>query len=248
VVIDKKCIVIKIGSSTITSEGKALNKKLLTSLANQVSQLFSDGWKVIIVSSGAVALGSPRMKNCDINSILCKQRAAARGQPLLMAGWSDALLSYTIDVDQLLFTKTNFSFQMNVIKAIDDGIVIANGDDTGNDPITEEKIIYEDNDDLAADIAIALNATIVLYLTDVPGILDQNGNCLQSVSPFEDLQQKGVVYGEKSGKGTGGAKSKHLNASRIAKNGIRVVIARGIEDEVILKAVRKEHIGTTYTV
>src|ERR1017187_1143086 len=104
----KKCIIIKIGSNTITAGGDSLDKKFMLKLASQACKLFQNGWKVVIVSSGSVSLGMPRMKNCDINSILCKQRAAARGQPLLMAGWNEVFNSYDIDVDQLLFNKRNF--------------------------------------------------------------------------------------------------------------------------------------------
>ena len=242
----KKCIVIKIGSSTITSGKDFVDTELIKNLALQASNLYNNGWKVVIVSSGAVSLGMPRMKNCNINSILCKQRAAARGQPLLMAGWNKVFNAFDIDVDQLLFNKRNFIAHIAILKAIDDGIVIANGDDTGNDPTTEEIVIYEDNDDLAADIAIALKADIIVYLTDVPGILDKDGNSLEIVWPFEDLTKKGVVYNGKNKKGTGGIESKHWHASRAAEHGILTIIAHGKEEEVLYKVTRQEQVGSIY--
>lgn len=242
----KKTIVIKIGSNTITNENGNFETKLVDNLAKQASQLFNNNWTVVIVSSGAVALGLPRMKNCDRNSILCKQRAAARGQPILMAGWREAFFPYSVEVDQLLFNKKNFTQHIAVLKAITDGIVIANGDDTGNDPTTETKVIYEDNDDLAADIAIALHADILVYLTDVPGILDKNGTIVQKVYPYENLLKKGIRYNGTNGKGTGGLKSKHKYASRAAKHGIHAIITSGKQEEILLKSIDGNSVGTQY--
>jgi glutamate 5-kinase len=244
---NKKCIVIKIGTNIITAGGDTLDKKLMVSLAFQASMLYTSGWRVVIVSSGAVALGLPRIRKKNRN-ILCKQRAAARGQPLLMAGWREVFARYDIEVDQLLFTKKNFLTQIEVLRAINDGVAILNGDDTAYDLVTEETILYEDNDDLAADAAIALPADVAILLTDVPGILNTEGNHLAIVDPFEDLTKSGVFYNGKSKNGIGGAESKHRNASRIAVHGIWTAITRGGDDNVLLRAARRECIGTVYSV
>lgn len=243
----QKCIVVKIGSNTITGGSDGLDRELMTGIAHQVNELRELGWKVVIVSSGAVALGKPRMKNYDPEDILSKQRAAARGQPLLMAGWQDALRQYGLEADQLLFNKKNFEAHMRVLRAVDDGIVICNGDDTSNEPGVEKEIIYEDNDDLAADIAIALQADVLVYLTDVSGILDKIGNTVESVEPHENLFKKHIQLNGKNDKGIGGIASKHKYASVAAENGIKAVIVKGKDYDVLLRVVNGEAVGTSYT-
>lgn len=244
----QKCMIVKIGSSTITGNGNTLDETLMSGIASQVSKLFKKGWKIVIVSSGAVALGKPRMKICDNDEILCKQKAAARGQPLLMAGWQQALSPFGLEADQLLFNKKNFEAHMRVLNAINDGIVIANGDDTGNEPGVEKKIIYEDNDDLAADIAVELKADILVYLTDVDGILDLNGVTINQITPGADLIKRGVRFNGKNDKGTGGIQSKHKFASIAASKGICAIIAKGKDINVLLRAARNEDVGTVYNV
>jgi len=242
----KKCIIVKIGSNTITGGEDGLDEDLLKDVARQASELVGDGWRVVVVSSGAVALGKPRMRSCDLSDILCKQRAAARGQPLLMAGWQRSFNPYGLEVDQLLFNKQNFAAHMKVLRAIDDGVVVANGDDTGNEPGVERTVIYEDNDDLAADIAIEMKADVLLYLSDSGGILDRTGRVVRVVGVDVDLAVLGVLDGGKSGNGTGGIKSKHKYASMARKNGVRAIIAGGGDRDVILKVARGEEVGTRY--
>lgn len=242
----KKCLVVKIGSSTITGGMDFLDRDLMSGIARQIDILNKLGWKVVVVSSGAVALGKPRMKSYISGDILSKQRAAARGQPLLMAGWQEALEPYGLEADQLLFNKKNFDAHMKVLRAIDDGVVIANGDDTGNEPGIEKEIIYEDNDDLAADIATGMPADVVVYLTDVDGIMDKEGKIIKNIRPHEELDKLGVPDNGKNGKGTGGLLSKHKYASIAAEKGVRAIIARGKDEDVLLKAVKGDTIGTIY--
>lgn len=245
--IKQKCLVVKIGSNTVTSGTDNLDKSLLSNLAAQVSALFKKGWKIVIVSSGSVALGKPRMKNYDTNEIVSKQRAAARGQPLLMSGWREAFTPFKIETDQLLFNKTNFAAHINVLNAIVDGVVICNGDDTGNEPGIEKTVIYEDNDDLAADIAVAIKADIIVYLTDVSGILDANGKVITDIEPNEDLSRRGVRFNGKNSKGTGGLESKHKFASIAAQKGVLSFITKGTEKDCLLKISEGERIGTAYS-
>lgn len=242
----QKCMVVKIGSNTITSGGDSLDTALLKGLAAQIKKLNDSGWKVVLVSSGAVALGKPRMKNFDTDDILSKQRAAARGQPLLMAGWQEAFRPFKIEADQLLFNKKNFSPHIKVLNAIDDGIVICNGDDTGNEPGIEKQVIYEDNDDLAADIAIAIRADVIVYLTDVSGILNKSGILITKVKPFENLFKRGVRFNGKNEKGIGGIASKHKYASLAADKGLKAVIARGKDGDVLVRISKEEAVGTNY--
>lgn len=233
-------MVIKIGTNLITAGKECLNKELMMNIASQVRILFQDGWKVVLVSSGAVALGRKRINE----GALYRQRAAARGQHLLMAAWQEIFSRHSIEVDQLLFSRKNFIRQIEVLKAIDDGVAILNGDDTVYDP----DFAYEDNDDLTADIALAIKADIVVILCDVFGLLNEKGKHLKTVSPFENLLKRGVHYREKNVKGVGGPEMKHRNASRVASQGIWTAITCGKLSDVLIKASRREQIGTIYKV
>lgn len=238
-------MVVKIGSHTITDEKNQLNTDFMNEIARQVHQ--NKEWRHLIVSSGAVTAGIPSAEeeNVNPNDIIFKQIAVSYGQPRLMRSWKDAFRPFEIPVAQFLFTRKNLERHMPVLKAINNGIVIANGDDTAYSPEEEEDILIKDNDDLAANLAIKLPAQKVLYLSNAGGLRNVRGEIISEVKNDDDLSEN-IIFDGKSKNGTGGMESKHRFSLELAEKGITVYIAGGNVADVILKAARGENSGTHY--
>ncbi len=236
-------MVVKIGSHTITDEKNQLNTGFMNEIARQVAE--NTTWRHVIVSSGAVAAGIPSVENFDQNDVVSKQIAVAFGQPRLMRGWKDAFRNYDIPVAQFLFTRKNLDRHMPVLRAINRGIVVANGDDTAYSPKEEEDILIKDNDDLAEEIALRLPAKKVLYLSAAGGLKDKYGKIIPEVNTEDDLSGQ-LVFDGKTLNGTGGMESKHNFSFDMASKGITVYIAGGDVSDVVLKAARGENPGTHY--
>lgn len=171
-----KRIVIKIGSSLITNEENAsLNQEWLTSVAADIARLKAEGKQVLVVSSGAVALGRRILKYGNKNLELAERQAsAAAGQIVLMNGWAEALKKHKTGAAQLLLTfddSENRKRFLNARNTLDtllrEGIVpIVNENDT----VAMGKLRVGDNDRLAARVAQMVNAGLLILLSDVNGL------------------------------------------------------------------------------
>lgn len=237
-------MVVKIGSQVITKDNNGLNEAFMSDIARQIKEN-NDRWNHIIVSSGAVAAGIPSVRNYDPSDITLKQKAAAFGQPRLMRGWKDAFRPFDMPVAQLLITKKNIANQMRIVRSIDEGIAVLNGDDTAYTPKEEENIIFEDNDGVAARATIILPADVLLYITKARGLIDKDGNIIKEIHPGDDLREK-VIYERKSDKGTGGMQPKNGYCLYVAERGKHSYIVSGDVEDVIHKVARGENPGTHY--
>ena len=175
-----KKIVIKIGSSSIINENNGKVKiSWLNSICENISTLINLNKKIVIVSSGAIALGKKHIgKNKNIRKLEEKQAAAAIGQIELARYWQQSLNKYNIKSAQLLLTlddseirrrylnvrKTIFSLQKNKI------LPIINENDT----VATEEIRYGDNDRLAARVAQMIDADLLVMLSDVDGLYTES--------------------------------------------------------------------------
>lgn len=249
-----KRIVVKIGSHLIFS-GK---ENFISSISTQVKQLKEEHVEVIIVSSGAIVSGVAEYGlKLKPKNIVEKQAYAAVGQPLLMNKYIEAFRKYNIKIAQVLLTREDFDSRqryvnikntLNYLLRIGCVPII-----NENDTVATEEIKLGDNDTLSAIVATKLNADILILLTDVDGIFDKDPNIypdakiLQEINDIEEIERK-IKFCEKSKFfcGTGGIKSK-LDAAKICTiNGVEVVIANGNKDNVIIKIVNGEKIGSWF--
>lgn len=171
-------VVIKLGSSLIQRNG-ALAHDWLKSVAEDIKTLRDAGKDVLVVSSGAVALGRPLLKlGTGVLELSEKQAAAAAGQPYLMQAWQNALHTVQLECAQVLITledseqrKRYLNARSTLQQLLAHGIIpIINENDT----VATSELRYGDNDRLAARLAVMIEADCLLILSDVDGLYDAN--------------------------------------------------------------------------
>ena len=231
-----KRITVKIGTSLLV-DADGLRTEWLASLAEDLASLRSEGRQLVIVSSGAVALGRNRLGLSRSARLEMKQAAAATGQPLLMESWAQAFSRDDIPVAQLLLTFGDTESRRRWLNAratietlLDKGAVpIVNE----NDSVATEELRYGDNDRLSARVAQMVRSDVLLLLSDVDGLYTANPRSrrdarhiafVEELTP-ELMNAAGPAHGE--GVGSGGMRTK-LEAARIAgRFGCATVIASG---------------------
>jgi glutamate 5-kinase len=251
-----KRIVIKLGTSTLTAGTTHLSPPRLVELVRQMSNLHDRGLDVIVVTSGAIAVGRERLNFPLLQKdIPAKQMLAAVGQPRLMAIYEQLFGLYGLTVAQVLLTRTDLSHRRSYLNSrstlvalLGQGIVpIVNENDT----VATEEIRVGDNDNLSALVANLIEADLLLLLTDQPGLFtaDPRSNPsarliakVDSAEIPEELWQ--AAGGTGNHLGTGGMITKLQAADLARRSGATVIIARGGDPDVILRLVQGEDLGT----
>lgn len=237
-------VVVKIGSRVLTedAQGRAL------ALAAELAELRREGHTVLLVTSGAIALGLLRLGLAERPRELPRlQAAAAVGQGALMKLYEEAFLPHGLKTAQVLLTHEDLANRERYLNArhtfaalLELGVVpIVNENDT----VAVEEIKLGDNDRLAALVAALVEADWLVILTDVDGLLDNSGRLVSQVS---DLEQAAAMAGGANALGTGGMTSKVLAAGIALRAGVEVVVASGRVGDVIKKAVRGDDLGTRF--
>ena len=235
---NSKIIVIKIGSSLLVDDKKKIRKKWLSSFAKDIQKLKSKNKKIIIVSSGAIALGCKKMNYNKKNLKLDKSQAVASiGQIELMNLFSQTFSKYKLNISQILLTlddtevrrrsinaKRTFEnlFQLNYIPIVNE-----------NDTIATSEIKYGDNDRLASRVAQITNADTLILLSDVDGLFTKNPKIFKNAKlikkisnlnkDIQNINIKGMTEF-----GSGGMNTK-IDAAKICNlAGCNMVIANGL--------------------
>jgi len=236
---EAKRIVIKIGSSTLADEQSgSVRADWLSAFADDVAALKSQGKEIILVTSGAIALGRAALGLKAKSKMLLeeKQAAAACGQIALFSAWREALSKHHIQSAQLLLTaddsihRRRYLNARNTLEALLElgAIPIINENDT----VATAEIRFGDNDRLSARIAQMAGADLLILLSDIDGLYDadpsknKNAKLIAEVKQLtSDIEQ--MAGGSASDVGSGGMITK-LGAARIAMQaGCHMVIARG---------------------
>lgn len=234
----KPILVLKFGTASITTENGELDETVIKDIAKQVAQLHNQ-YHLVLVSSGAVAAGKRFIKNYS-GTLSEKKAAASVGNPLLLNTYSQYFLPYGISIAQSLCERHHFSNRSQFLQLqktyqelwASNIIPIANE----NDVVSNLELKFSDNDELATLIAVGFGASILLFSTSVPGVLDKSGKVIDQL----DTTDKDVLLlanKEKSASGLGGMTSK-LTFARLANlMGIKVVIFGVKTPEGILNAI-----------
>jgi len=229
-----KKIVIKIGSSSIVSQkNKKIKNKWLNSICNDIKYLHPSK-KIVIVCSGAIALGSKLISDKPLKRLEDKQAAAAIGQIELTKNWSKILRKNKIKAAQILLTLEDSEIRrryLNVRKTINalhkrNIIPIINENDT----VATEEIRFGDNDRLAARVAQMIDADLLVLLTDVDGLYSENpakNNEAKKIIDIYKIDSKIEKMASKnfSNIGTGGMTTKIWAAKICMSSGCSVVIS-----------------------
>ncbi|WP_298336987.1 glutamate 5-kinase [uncultured Erythrobacter sp.] len=250
-----KRLVLKVGSALLVRDGKP-DTALIRSLAKDLAQLRLTGAQIIVVSSGAIALGASRLglPKGGRASLSDAQAAASVGQVALAQLWADVLGEHDLVAAQMLVTLDDLEDRRRYLNAaatldrlLEAGAVPVVNE---NDSVATEEIRFGDNDRLAARVAQAGNADAVLLLSDVDGLYDKppNEEGAVLIERVEGVTPEIIAMAtsdSSSGMGSGGMLSK-LQAARIAERaGIALAIINGTEPSPITRAVEANR-GTIF--
>ena len=249
-------IVIKVGTSTLTYATGRVNVRRFSALCRTVSDIMNSGTEVILVTSGAIGLGTGKLHlQGKPKDIAGKQAAAAVGQCELMYMYDKEFSEYNQTVAQILLTAPDLKcddrrikFHNTLEKLIEFGALpIINENDT----VATEEIVFGDNDTLAAEVAVSVEADLLILLSDIDGLYtgnpktDRNATLIPEVREItEEVMALGGGAG--SSLGTGGMQTK-LKAAKIATDAMcDMVIANGKSPEILYGIVNGESIGTRF--
>ena len=235
-------IVVKVGSNVLTRKDGKLDMTRVSALVDQIAWLRNNGHEVILVSSGAMASGRGELKvDHNLDSVEQRQLFSALGQAKLIGLYYDLFREYGMHVGQVLTMKENFQpgEQYENQKACmtvmleNDVIPIVNENDT----VSVTELMFTDNDELSGLIAQMMKADTLILLSNIDGIYtgnpdDSSSRLINRVEPGTDLSQ--YIQPEKSAFGRGGMHSKYTTASKIQQAGIRVIIANGERDNILI--------------
>jgi glutamate 5-kinase len=245
-------LVIKVGTSTLTSKDGLLNREYIFNLAQRLSELQDDGHEIIIVSSGAVGAGRAKLGVCSKpKTTREKQAFAAVGQPLVMNAYSDAFMKYGKTVAQILLTREVFDKRAEYINARNTlNVLIQNKVIpiiNENDTVSISEINFGDNDTLAALVAATIDADKLIIFTDVDGFYRGNPATSELIPKIDKITEDIESYatsGSSSGKGTGGMKTKITAAKIAVASGVETVITNGSKLNLLKEIVSDCQAGT----
>lgn len=251
----KKRIVVKVGTSTLTHSTGKMNIARIAKLVSVLSDLKNEGNEVILVSSGAIGVGTSRLRLTEKpKETKCLQAAAAVGQCELMFLYDKLFSEYGVVVSQLLFTSDALDNEKSKAHLIDtfnqlleyDCVPIVNE----NDSVSVEELLNGDNDCLSATVATITDSELLILLTDTDGLYDSNPSKNPDAKLIERVEEINEhihsIAGGAGEKGTGGFVTK-IRAAEIATSaGVPVVIMNGSKPTDIYKVLNGKSIGTYF--
>ncbi|MDR2357602.1 MAG: glutamate 5-kinase [Oscillospiraceae bacterium] len=260
---EKKRIVFKVGTSTLCHAASGPNLRNIDLLARALTDIRNGGCDVILVSSGAIGVGTGKLRLGERPADLrLKQAASAVGQCELMHIYDKLFGEYGAVVGQILFTKEDVdrpTVRQNLLGTFEAllglGVipVVNENDSVGIEEIESEQKVFGDNDTLSAVVATLVAADLLVILSDIDGLYDSNPRVnpdarrIPVVSEIDD-RIVSLAGGVGSKFGTGGMVTK-VSAARIAlKAGIEVIITDGSAPGNLYAAARGEPVGTRFPV
>lgn len=250
-------VVVKVGTSILTTPD-GIDTGYVADLAGEIRQLRDSGREVLLVSSGAIGMGARELGiSGRVREIRMRQACAAMGQPVLMNTYRDIFGDEGIATAQVLLTKevlnqrkSYVNLQNSVETLLELGVlpIINENDSVATDEIGTA---FGDNDRLSALVASKVDADLLLILSDVDALYDQDPRRHRDAKRLSDVESVTPEIFAGAGKpgsthGTGGMTTK-LEAVKIAENaGCRTIIAAGREPAVISRLMKGEDLGTLF--
>jgi glutamate 5-kinase len=255
---DFQRIIIKLGTSTLTSGTPHLSSPRIIDLVRQMAELHNSGRDVILVTSGAIAAGREWLNFPQLSKdIPKKQMLSAVGQPRLMALYQQLFGFYGVTIGQVLLTRSDLADRRrylnsrNTLAALLSQRVLPVVNE--NDTVATEEIRVGDNDNLSALVANLVEADLLVLLTDQSGLFtadprrDPDAVLVNEISEPAIPDQLWQAAGGSAGQlGTGGMVTKLQAADLARRGGAMVAIARGSDPDIILRLVNGEKTGTRF--
>lgn len=256
VLVKAKRIVVKVGTSTITYPNGKMNFTQIERLARELTDLSNQGREIILVTSGAVAVGVDRLGLAEKpKTIPGKQAAAAVGQGILMHVYEKLFGEYGQIVAQVLLTKGDavdrhrYTNSRNTFQALLEQKVIPIVNE--NDVVALDELKIGDNDNMSALVAGIVDADVDIILSDVAGLYTANPQTNPSATLLSEVTDiTPEIEASAGGAGTknavGGMFTKLQAAKAAVSSGINLVIASGEEPNVITRILNGEEVGTLF--
>ncbi len=261
--IDAQRIVFKFGTNVLRNDDKEISLSRIYTFIEDIAGLKKQGKEIIIVTSGAVGLGAKKLQVDANESMSVKQACAAVGQCRLMCIYEDGFDKYGITTAQILLTEEDFTQRVKYLSLHDTlntiislgAIPVINQNDTVS---TEElafykdafQISFSDNDKLSALVASELDADVLIVLSDIDGLFDDNPKTNPNAKKIDVVQEiteefEEFASGAAAG-GRGGMKTKLEAMKVITRSGGTGLIANGKEPHIIKRIFGQEELGTIF--
>ncbi len=249
-------LVVKLGSSIVAADNGELRTDVLDSVCAQVAHLEQEGERIVLVTSGAIARGMRVMElQSRPTAMDALQAASAIGQGDLFRAYQSRLAEGRTRAAQVLLTAADIAARTNYLNArqtlrrlIEWSVVPVVNE---NDTTATDEITFGDNDFLAAQVAILLDARLLVLLSDVDGLhrsdprANPDADLIDVVDDFGKLSE--LEIGDRtSAFGSGGMRSKVAAAEMVAESGIPATICNGTTDGTLLAAARGDVAGTRF--
>ena len=250
-------IVVKVGSSLVTNDGRGLDHAAVARWAKQIAELKRAGREIVLVSSGAIAEGVKRLGwSVRPSAIHELQAAAAVGQMGLVQAYESAFAKFGLRTAQILLTHDDLADRRRYLNARSTLVTLLGLDVipiiNENDTVTTDEIRFGDNDTLGALVTNLIEADVLVLLTDQHGLYTADPRkdpaaTLVASARAGDPQLETMAGGVGTAQGRGGMLTKVLAAKRAARSGASTVIASGREADVLTRLAAGEDIGTALT-
>jgi glutamate 5-kinase len=240
-----KTLVVKVGSSLVTNEGRGVDAAAIARWAGEVAQLHKTGRSLLLVSSGAIVEGMHRL-----------QAAAAVGQMGLVQCYESCFREHGLRTAQVLLTHADMADRQRYLNARSTlrtllrlGVIPVINE---NDTVVTDEIKLGDNDTLGALVTNLVEADALVILTDQAGLYDADPRRNPQAKFIESIEAnhpelESMAGGVGSALAKGGMLTKVLAAKRAARSGAQTVIASGREPDVLVRLARGEAVGTLFT-
>ncbi len=263
--VNAKRVVVKLGTNVLRNDEGYVSLPRIYSFIENMASLVMAGKEVILITSGAVGLGKKRLNLQDTQGTALKQACAAIGQGKLMAIYEGGFEAYGLVAAQILLTEDDFSVRERYLslrttlnKLLELGAIpVINQNDTVStrnvvlrDGIEDMQVCFSDNDKLSALVASELDADLLIILSDIAGLYDDNPKtnkdaklikCVEKVDDSILALASGISSG-----GRGGMETKLKAARQVTRFGGKVLIANGKEPYVIRRIFEGEDLGTMF--
>jgi len=250
-------LVVKVGSSLVTNDGRGLDAAAIARWAAQIAQLRAQGKRCVMVSSGAIAEGVQRLGwTKRPHAIHELQAAAAVGQMGLAQCYETCFRAHGLATAQVLLTHADLADRQRYLNArstlrtlLELGVIPVINE---NDTVVTDEIKLGDNDTLGALVANLVEADALIILTDQAGLYDADPRKVPDAKLIAeraagDPAIEAMAGGSGSALAKGGMLTKVQAARRAARSGAHTVIASGREEDVLLRIARGERLGTLLT-
>lgn len=255
---NQKRLVVKVGSSTVTTSESSIDESYIDDLARQLSYLSNEGWQIVLVTSGSIACGlgllGIKKRPTDMPTL---QAAASVGQSELIEAYAKAFSTHGIITSQILLTRRDTADRNAYLHARDTldrllelGVIpIVNENDT----VSVEQIRFGDNDSLAALVACLIDASLLILASDIDGLYDSNPRTNENANLLKNVDKitpeiMAASQGAGSVAGSGGMITKIGAARVMMAAGISMAIVNGKAPDAIIDTVEKRCPGTIFRV